>query len=99
MGKGLLYETGGRIAMFARYPAHPYFTAGKTVGFHRHAPALLQRECVARCIIDATHTRDGALAACASAPPSRKKALPYATAARCALRAVHRGHAGGALCV
>lgn len=32
MGKGLLYETGGRIAMFARYPAHPYFTAGKTVG-------------------------------------------------------------------
>ena len=99
MGKGLLYETGGRIAMFARYPAHPYFTAGKTVGFHESARACsaLARVCGTlhhRCN---AHTRRRSGRVCFGAAVA--KASPYATAARCALHAVHRAHAGGALCV
>ena len=90
MGKGLLYETGGRIAMFARYPAHPYFTAGKTVGFHESARACsaLARVCGTlhhRCN---AHTRrrsgrvcfgDGCplCAACSSQGPTQEERCAY----------------------
>ena len=90
MGKGLLYETGGRIAMFARYPAHPYFTAGKTVGFHESA-----RACSASARVCGTlhhrcdaHTRrrsgrvcfgDGCplCAACSSQGPTQEERCAY----------------------